>query len=77
MTIEAVLRDVKLPPHEPFGVRRLPFQGLPKPLSPDDMLLCLPLPEFLWGVDRLRIESFVSPITPKIGLGFELGRRPD
>jgi hypothetical protein len=41
------------------------------------MFLGLLVPEFFWGVDRLGVEPFVSGITPKISLGFELGRRPE
>jgi hypothetical protein len=41
------------------------------------MFLGLTVPEFFWGVDRLCVQPFVSRVTPKISLGFELGRRPE
>jgi hypothetical protein len=56
---------------------RLPIEDLLVWLPPDDMFLGLLVPELFWGVDRLRIEPFVSRLTPKVGLGFELGRRPE
>jgi hypothetical protein len=45
--------------------------------TPGEELLGLPAPKFLWGVDRLLVEPFISSIAPKICLGFELGRRPE
>ncbi len=77
MPIDAILGDVQFASHEPFGERRLPLQHLAVRLTPDQMFLRLLVPEFLWGVDRLVVEPFVSRITPKISLGFELGRRPE
>ena len=77
VAVHAVVGDVELAAHEPLGVGCLPLKHLFEGLAPDELLVCLPGPEFFWGVDRLGVESFVSGITPKISLGFELGRRPE
>jgi len=77
MPVDAVFGDIEFPADEPLGEGSLPFEDLAVRLAPDQMFLRLAVPEFLWGVDRLAVEPFVGRITPKIGLGFELGRRPE
>jgi hypothetical protein len=77
VAVEAILGNIQLAAHEPLGVRRLPVEDLFKGLSPHQLLAGLSRPEFFWGVDRLGVEPFVRRITPKISLGFELGRRPE
>jgi hypothetical protein len=77
MAIQAIFRDVQFAADKPFRVRRLPIEDLLIRFPPDELFLRLPVPEFFWAIDRLIIEPFVSGITPKIGLGFELGRRPE
>jgi hypothetical protein len=77
VAVEAVLGNVQFAADEPFRVWRLPIEDFFEGLAPNEVLLGLPVPEFFWAIDRFIIEPFVSGITPKIGLGFELGRRPE
>ena len=77
VAVEAIFGDVEFAADEPLRVGRLPIEDFFEGLAPDELLRGLSAPEFFWGVDRLRVEPFVSGLTPKIRLGFELGRRPE
>src|SRR5208283_4129872 len=68
---------VHLPATEPLGVRQLPIEHFLERAAPGEVLPRLPAPEFLGSVDRLGIEPLIQCFAPKVGLGFELGRRPD
>jgi hypothetical protein len=58
-------------------MRQLPIEDLLESPPPGEEFPGLPAPKFLWGVDRFGVEPLIGGFAPKIGLGFELGRRPE
>ena len=77
VTVDAIFGHVEFTADKPFRVGRLPIEDFLEGFSPDKLLFGLSTPEFFWAIDRFIIEPFVGGFTPKISLGFELGRRPE
>ena len=59
VAIETILRQIQVPSGEPLGMRQLPFENRLEGPVPQKIFFRLPRPEFLWSVDRLRIELTV------------------
>jgi hypothetical protein len=55
-------------------MRKLPLEHLLERPSPKEVFPGLPAPEFLWSVDRLRVELTVFHETSEVCLAFESGR---
>ena len=77
VTVDAIFGHVEFTADKPLRVGGLPIEDFLEGFSPDKLLFGLSTPEFFWAIDRFIIEPFVGGLTPKIGLGFELGRRPE
>jgi len=77
VTVDAIFGHVEFTADKPLRVGGLPIEDFLEGFSPDKLLFGLSTPEFFWAIDRFIIEPFVSGFTPKISLGFELGRRPE
>ncbi len=60
--IQAVVRDIQLPAHEPLRVRQIPFQGLHRRLEPLDQLRLLGPERFRIGLRRIAHSFWYSSI---------------
>src|SRR3954453_15087445 len=58
--IEAVIRDICLPPDEPPGKRRVPFQHVAKRLEPVQLFASQVAPELFWIANRALIQLLIS-----------------
>src|SRR5271154_4865417 len=72
MTVEAVVRDIGLSAHEPFGERGFPFKDLRPSLEPVDVRGCKLAPEFLGIFLRAAIEVEVAVHSLDVGFADEI-----